>query len=86
MKSPSEIASEIIQLGIGYAVGTKTFDDFEGSIIQAITVERQRQERLVAALADISGLHSKCSSCAITSGDDECVTYQIAQQVLKEVK
>lgn len=38
--------------------------------------------RINNALADIHGLHAKCQQCAITSGEINCVTFQIADTAL----
>lgn len=43
-------------------------------------VEKQR-----SILTDIGGLHHNCGqcNCALTSGESQCETYQLAEQALK---
>lgn len=50
--------------------------------------QTERVRVLEVAIADIRGLHARCQQCGITSGEDECVTYQLAEQALnqKELK
>ena len=86
MKSPSEIAREILSIwNPGYDPLTPSdnimlFD----RITKALTAERQRQERLAEALHTISNLSHR-NTCDVCCGrlDD---AKSIAQQVLKEVK
>lgn len=49
MKSPSEIARDI-SIKNNLAVGSKIIQEVENSVIEAITTERQRQEKLVLSL------------------------------------
>ena len=53
-----------------------------------LATQTERVRVLEVAIADIRGLHARCQQCGITSGEDECVTYQLAEQALnqKELK
>lgn len=50
--------------------------------VDAIMKLGSPDKELVAALTDIRGLHTACNQCALTSGEMECTTHQIADEAL----
>lgn len=71
-----------VNIGDFYAHDVNYLLTQNATLQSQITDLKEALDMADVALTDIRGLHSACQACAITSGDDECVTYQLAHNAL----